>query len=162
MLMKRPRSTTLQIALFIAFVWLAYSPFGCNEKASVIAPYPNGPVVTMSLSTSIVAPCETLLIDVQFINYSDTLIWIEYCCEPLRCYVTDMFGHEKYWCLGDTCAPCAFHTRRTVWPRHFVSRTFSFCAGTEELCMPAGIYVVHAGDELKQYPWRAKVFKVRD
>jgi len=158
--MTNPGSATWNVVLGASICLALF--FGCDEEESLVAAHPNQPRATIYLSQSTIARCETLMIDVQLTNYSDTLVWIEYCCEPLRYYVTDIFEREIHWCPEDTCAPCAVYDARTLWPQHTMGKRFSFCTGMGESCLPTGKYLVHAGDERKRYSWAVAAFTIRD
>jgi len=158
--MRNIRSATWKIVLAASMCSASF--FGCNEEESLVAPYPNEPRATIYLRRTTISPCETLLINVRFKNNGDTLIWLEYCCEPLRYYVTDISGRDIHWCVEDACTPCTYYDAMTVWPQHSISKTFSFCTGVEEPCMPTGIYLVHAGDYCKRYSWATAVFAIRN
>jgi hypothetical protein len=159
--MKHPSLSTLRICYSLLAI-MGLLAFGCEDEHAPLSPQSTDVRATIRLSSSIVAPCEMLDIEVRLTNHGDAPILITYCCDPLTYYVADIRGREMEYCIRPQCSPCTGPDSLSLFPQQTVVSTYSFCTAIPGWRMPPGIYYVHAGDKRRTYSWAVAAFAIRD
>ena len=156
---------------FLAAVFSAAVLIGCDEGEKTLLPVSDedGTSVSIELSQNLLNRCGTILIHVELIYEGDDSTLVKYCdtdtCDTLAYYVTTAKGHIVQSRTYDmSCAACtetgtiALHKGEKVTAEFIFTTTDKYFNYQQYDCLPAGRYLVHAGDKYRQHPWSSAAF----
>jgi hypothetical protein len=169
------REDQMRFISLIVFIYVLSILWGCESDDPIAIDEPTAVKVAIKVEPMTVRSGDEFSIEVELVNVGGSPVFIKYCCccDTLAYYLTDAHGAKVSDWMSAICTPCSIKIGDPfpgfdLGPHQKVAKTFRESTEFKEIGtrryerLPAGVYVVHAGDRYKSQHWATAHILVRD